>query len=64
METIYSIVYNSNNSIVYCTNDYNKIVTYIKEHFPKQSYKEYNCFIDLCSKNFTLCVNEINKSYV
>lgn len=66
MNTIYTITRNKTNKTVYATDNYNDYITYVKNHFPVNSYEyneKLNCII-LKSKNFTFSSIEMNKDYI
>ena len=60
---IYTIVQNSTNKVVFCTDNEYHYAQFILKHFPKNSY-EYDSSMEmlkLTSKNFTMTMSRLDE---
>ena len=62
MNTIYTIVRNESNEVMFTTNDFEIVKKYVKNHFPKYEINDKYNMIVLYSKNFTFNKTELNYS--
>ena len=60
MNIIYTIVRNESNEIIFVTDNFNSIKTFVTKHFPKYTISEKYNMIILNSKNFTLSKTVMN----
>ena len=61
---LYCIVHNSNNKVVFVTDNSARMVAFVVAHFPLKSYEFTDLdFISLKSKNFTMSIVELDDDY-
>lgn len=60
MSTVYTIIRNKTNEIMFVTDNYNFIKEYVIKHFSKYTINDKYEMIVLHSNNFTLNKNQMN----
>ena len=60
MNTVYTVVRNKTNEIMFVTDNYNFIKEYVIKHFSKYTINDKYEMIVLDSNNFTLNKNQMN----
>ena len=54
MKTIYTIVRNESNEVIFATDDFDIIKTFVIKHFPNYTIMEKYKMVTVYSKNFTV----------
>lgn len=64
MNTVYTIVRNETNEVIFITNSYNNIKEYVMKHFSKYTIYQKDELISIESKRFTLNKYIMNYDYL
>lgn len=60
MNTVYTIIRNESNEVVFITDNYDNMKQYVNKHFPNYTINDKHQMIVLHSKNFTFNKNQMN----